>query len=48
MQSFSANRAIRSLQRSNRKQAGIADRKAGNFYQRRTTDTAIGREEGEK
>jgi len=45
---FSANRAERSRQRSQRAQAVGANRKPGNFNQRRIADTAIGREKTEK
>jgi hypothetical protein len=42
VQGFSANRAVRPLQRSQRDQTGFTNRKSGNSDQWETTDTAIG------
>ena len=41
-QGFSANGAVRPLQRSKRDQASLTNGKPGNSNQRGTTDTAIG------
>jgi hypothetical protein len=45
---FSANGAVRSLQRSKRGQTGFTNGKPGNSEQRETTDTAIGRKKREE
>src|SRR5260370_35739163 len=42
IQGFSANGAVRPLQRSKRKQTALTNGKPGNSNQRGTTDTAIG------
>ena len=48
VQSLSANRAVRPLERSKREQTCFTNRKTGNSKEWRTTDTAIGGEKREE
>jgi hypothetical protein len=48
VQGFSANGAVRPLQRSKREQTCLTNGKSGNSKEWRTTDTAIGGEKSEE